>query len=149
MLIAIADDDAQWTETVQRWAASTAVDASDLETRVFGTPEALIQALETEDPNVLGRTVVFLDLDFSAIGASGYDVLRQLKSHANTSVRSVPVVIYSRSDSAGEIEKCYSANANSYVHKGAGRRQKQIFVETVKFWMHTAKLPTGTQPGAA
>lgn len=143
MLILIADDDTHWTDLAAEWA-KTAAEPHEVRTRVFSDPAELVKALENDKKGDLsGRAVVFLDLDFSGIGASGFDALFHLKSHRDADVRNLPIVIYSRSDSPEEIEKCYSARANSYVHKGKVGTQQQIFRETVKFWVNAAKLPEG------
>lgn len=142
MLILIADDDANWTDLASEWA-KTAAEPQELRTRVFHNPGELIKTLEADEGDLSGRLVVFLDLDFSKFGASGYDTLRRLKTHHNLEIRNIPIVIYSRSDSPDEIKKCYSAHANSYVHKGRVGSQKQIFSETVKFWVNAAKCPEG------
>ncbi|MDE8654618.1 response regulator [Novosphingobium album (ex Liu et al. 2023)] len=140
MLVLIADDDPDWTNLASTWVEGEA-DTRHVTTRMFAEPDLMLQAV-TEGSESVSKAVVFLDLEFSNKGVNGIDTLRRLKSHEDERVRNVPVVIYSRSASPEEIDESYANQANSFVNKGKGKRQKEIFLDTIRFWMQTAKLPS-------
>lgn len=140
MLVLIADDDPDWTHLAATWVNGEA-DTRHVTTRTFAEPDLMLQAV-AEDSEAASNAVVFLDLDFANRGVNGIETLRLLKDHKEERVRNVPVIIYSRSASAEEIDESYANKANSFVHKGKGDQQKEIFLDTVRFWMQTAKLPS-------
>lgn len=141
MKLLIADDDENWIATTKEWAIEAHSGAA-FQTLSFQQPDELLAELESTPSSAIGPIVVLLDLDFRH--ASGIDALAKLKNHANASIRNIPVIMYSRSNSPIEIEKCYAANANSYVHKGAPTQQKEIFQDTLSFWINRARIPGGT-----
>jgi len=142
MLVIIADDDEDWKDSAVRWLKST-TETSNVDARHYAQPSDLIEALQKHEFDRESAKVVFLDLEFSNLGCSGLETLQVLKEHVDEHIRSIPVIIYSRSDSEEEVSKSYASKANSYVHKGStSKRQKKIFIDTVRFWMETAKLPS-------
>ena len=140
MIVLIADDDPDWHDLATTWVESEK-DTRHVETRMFEAPDQMLQVF-TDDTDVASNAVVFLDLQFDNQGISGIDTLKMLKGHSEDRVRNVPVVIYSGSSSPSEVDESYANNANSFVHKGEGDHRREIFLDTIRFWLQTAKLPS-------
>jgi chemotaxis family two-component system response regulator Rcp1 len=88
---------------------------------------------DTETPEL-----ILLDLNLPIV--SGFEVLEFLKSHTN--LKTIPVVVLSGSSTQAEIERCYSAGANSYMCKPTGIQQVfDMANELVSYWFDHAKLP--------
>lgn len=88
--------------------------------------------------------VVVLDLNLPKVG--GHEVLTAIK--ASPELRSIPVVILSGSDAAGDIQAAYEEGASAYVVKP--RNVEQFFEavrRTERFWLDTATLPSRRTPG--
>jgi CheY-like chemotaxis protein len=138
MIVLIADDDKDWRDAATMWVKQDKK-TRHVVTKTYSAPRDMLKAFES-DGESLTNTVVFLDLDFEN-AENGLDTLKTLKEHPKSRVRNVPVVIYSKSASESEVRQSYEFNANSYVQKGDGDNQKTTFLDTVRFWMKTAKLP--------
>lgn len=139
MNVLIADDDFDWRALALEWIEGDE-ETQHVTATPYEAPEPMLEAIQ-EGVFPSGETVVFLDIEFSNVGVNGLDTLKAMKDHADERVRNIPVIIYSRSDSASEVSESYTHRANSFVHKGDGEDQKVILLDTVKFWMQTAKLP--------
>jgi len=71
---------------------------------------------------------------------SGFDVLRQVRGHAE--LRLTPVLVFTTSTSEDDIARCYTLGANSYVAKPVGLDQYiAAILATLEFWIETATLP--------
>jgi chemotaxis family two-component system response regulator Rcp1 len=82
--------------------------------------------------------LVILDLNLPKI--SGHQVLEKIKSE--NSLKKIPVVILSISQSEKDIEKSYNLNANCHVTKPLDLNEFiQVFERIQNFWLNTAKLP--------
>ncbi len=83
--------------------------------------------------------LIFLDLNIP--GKDGRQVLEELK-HDET-LRTIPVVVLTTSDSDEDIMRSYSLGANCYVTKPTGLDQFIKVVESIEsFWFTLVKLPT-------
>jgi two-component system response regulator len=101
------------------------------------------QALDflTQDGNP--RPGIIL-LDLNLPGTDGRDVLRWIKN--KQALKSIPVVIFSTSDSDKDIAECYESGANGYITKPVDLEQLYKVIDSVMtFWLQTAALP-GTGP---
>jgi hypothetical protein len=81
MILIIADDDDDWTTATQKWLR----DASELahvQMKSFTHPDEMLSSLVDIDSSASDSLVVFLDLDFSQLGSSGFDVLAKMGSPA-------------------------------------------------------------------
>ncbi len=82
--------------------------------------------------------VIFLDIKLPKI--NGFEVLREIKSHADT--RSIPVVIISSSGEDVDIKEAYDLGANAYITKPFEyERFTAIMQSTVSFWLSVNELP--------
>jgi two-component system response regulator len=78
-------------------------------------------------------------------GLDGREVLRQVKT--NSSLRRIPVIVLTTSNSETDIEQSYADGANSYVQKPV---DIQGFVQAITrlkdFWFEIAVLPKEKMP---
>jgi len=82
--------------------------------------------------------LVLLDLNLPR--KDGRSVLADIKS--DPMLRRIPIVIFSTSQTLGDIERCYELGANSYVSKPATLRDWIAAVKLVNdFWIGCACLP--------
>jgi chemotaxis family two-component system response regulator Rcp1 len=110
--------------------------------------EAAIKYLNSVDGNSDGNgndngnirpDLIILDLNLPK--KNGFEVLEQIKT--NPSLKSIPVVVLSTSDSEEHIYRSYNLNANCYITKPV---EFNKFLEVVRviesFWFEIAKLPS-------
>lgn len=82
--------------------------------------------------------LVLLDLNLES--ESGYDFLRALKSDPNYT--SIPVLVLSTSDAAGDVLAAYQRQAASYIVKPAKFvRLVEKMTSLHLFWVESAELP--------
>lgn len=83
--------------------------------------------------------IILLDLNLPI--KSGFDVLEFVKTQET--LRSIPVIILSTSDSEKDIRTCYELLANSYLTKAVDLSGFLKLMEKIKdYWLSTVKLPT-------
>lgn len=76
--------------------------------------------------------LVLLDLKLPKL--DGFDVLGRLRSEA--SLRRVPIVVLSTSDTRADIERCYALGASSYVRKPVEyARFADVVRQIVTYWL--------------
>ncbi|AWM32395.1 response regulator [Hymenobacter nivis] len=92
-------------------------------------------------PQVL-PAIVLLDLNLP--GTDGRAVLEMVKNDPR--LRSIPIIVFSTSSSASDIDTCYQLGANSYLTKTIqyGAMEEKIGV-TIKYWLRAAELPQALQ----
>jgi CheY-like chemotaxis protein len=90
-------------------------------------------------------TFVLLDLKMPKL--NGLEVLRQIKS--DDRLKSIPVIMFTSSREAADVNLCYQLGANAYVVKPVEFRQ---FHETVRrvglFWAMMNEQPPAGAPAA-
>jgi len=76
-------------------------------------------------------------LDLAMPGADGFSVLGQIRSlEPHDALTVIPVVVFSDSQSAADIAKCYRCGANSYILKPLSFSDFQTVVKSVgQYWM--------------
>jgi CheY-like chemotaxis protein len=81
-------------------------------------------------------------LDLNLPRKSGREVLAEIK--ANTSLRTIPVVILSTSSSQADIESSYGLHANCYISKPIDMDGFLSVIKSIdNFWLSVVKLPQG------
>lgn len=79
-------------------------------------------------------------LDLNLPGTDGREVLEQVKQ--DEELRSIPVIVFTTSVDNKDVNECYRAGANSYVHKPIGTHGLLKALSRLKgFWLETAILP--------
>jgi CheY-like chemotaxis protein len=91
--------------------------------------------------------VVFTDLNMPVM--DGFEVLHWLKTHPKRSV--LPVMVFSASADAGDIDRAYRLGANAYLVKPSSMVELQASVVVAhEFWKRCAKAAAlGTGNGGA
>jgi len=81
--------------------------------------------------------LVFLDLNMPK--KDGCTVLKELQQ--DTTLRSIPVVVLTTSDSDSDIERAYELGANCYITKPVGLDQFAKAIYSIEdFWFTVVKL---------
>lgn len=85
--------------------------------------------------------LILLDLELP--GTNGLSVLGQIRSlDTEDALTRTPVVIFSDSQAAGDVTKCYRCGANSYVMKPMSFPDFQAVVKTLgQYWIRHNKTP--------
>jgi chemotaxis family two-component system response regulator Rcp1 len=84
-------------------------------------------------------------LDLNMPRMDGREVLARIKEDA--SLKTIPIVILTTSDSDRDIVKSYQLHANSYVCKPVQLRAFETLVKSIyDFWLTKAKLPQTPSP---
>jgi two-component system, chemotaxis family, response regulator Rcp1 len=82
--------------------------------------------------------IIILDLNLP--GKHGTEVLAEIK--ADASLRRIPVVILSSSQSPQDVHQCYDLHANCFISKPFGYNEFQRVMRCIQeFWIATARLP--------
>lgn len=82
--------------------------------------------------------VIVMDLNMPRL--DGREALAKIKAHPV--FKSIPVIILTTSNSAQDIENCYSLGANSYITKPRNYRELVKIMETIKnYWYKLNELP--------
>ena len=85
-------------------------------------------------------------LDINLPRKDGRAVLAEIKK--DESLKDIPVVILTTSDSERDILAAYKMHANSYITKPTGLdRWVELFRSVQDFWFKSAKLPTPSASG--
>ncbi|MCP4271342.1 MAG: response regulator [Gammaproteobacteria bacterium] len=91
------------------------------------------------DPAKFPRPAIIL-LDLNLPGTDGREVLSEIKR--DESLRKIPVVVLTTSSDEMDIDRCYSAGANSYILKPV---DLDSFFDTIKrfkdYWFKVCILP--------
>ena len=82
--------------------------------------------------------LVLLDIKMPKI--DGFKVLKWIRAHSQ--LKSMPVVVLTNSDDAGDISKAYQLGANSYMVKpGDFSNFCEMIRSLVAFWLHHSQRP--------
>jgi len=83
-------------------------------------------------------SLIILDLNMPK--KDGREVLKDIKSHKL--YKSIPVLIFTTTKNAMEVQRCYELGANSYIVKPVSfDKLLQIIREIKTFWFNTVVLP--------
>jgi chemotaxis family two-component system response regulator Rcp1 len=105
---------------------------------VDGT-EALARLREEANRSVPGIELVILDLNLPRM--DGRAVLSTIRRDAR--FRKLPVVIFTTSQAARDIDMSYELGANAYLSKPGNLREFMSAVDALaRFWLKVASLPT-------
>jgi two-component system, chemotaxis family, response regulator Rcp1 len=88
--------------------------------------------------------IILLDLNLPRM--DGREVLAHIKEH--DSLKTIPIVILTTSDSEADIVKCYQLQANCYLSKPVQLDAFESLVKSINdFWLTKVKLPQQTRAG--
>jgi CheY-like chemotaxis protein len=123
-------------------------DEADIFTRVMGrlpdSPTSLILNSGSEAIDYLLRQGAYkgkspslprlLIIDLSLPGASGFEIIQQVR--ANSQTRYMPMVVYSTSDNPKDIRRAYDLGANAYLIKpGSYHEVTDMMRRAIDFWL--------------
>jgi len=84
--------------------------------------------------------LILLDLDLSGNDHSGHDLLASIKSDA--SLRRIPVIVLTLSDSTEDIFRTYAMQGNCYVIRPGDREHLTQTIHRIEeFWLNIVTLP--------
>lgn len=114
-----------------RLALSRAEPTVSLQTASDGP--AALRFLRTLDEQDRFPSLVLLDLRLA--GQHGIDFLRQLREEGRFT--HLPVVVFTTSDNANDIARCYANGANSYVVKPATFSELIVMADLLcRYWLN-------------
>lgn len=106
------------------------------------TGQEAIDYLKSSEADGAGENrpgLILLDLNLP--GINGREILKQIKNSDN--LRSIPVVVFTTSDSEKDINECYQQGANSYITKPVDLDRFREVIDTIKsYWFYTVALPS-------
>jgi two-component system, response regulator len=98
----------------------------------------LFQKTPYMDPLLYPRPGIIL-LDLNLPGIDGREVLTEVKNHKT--LKTIPVVILTNSDSEEDIATCYRAGANSYIRKPVTAEKYASALQIIAdYWLKTVLL---------
>ena len=93
---------------------------------------------EGSNANVPRPDLILLDLNLPKM--DGREVLAEIKR--DESLKTIPTIILTTSESEADIVKSYQLQANCYLNKPVQLNAFEILVKSINdFWLMTAKLP--------
>jgi two-component system, chemotaxis family, response regulator Rcp1 len=96
--------------------------------------------LRRQEPHRGAERPDLILLDLNLPRKSGREVLAEIK--ADDTLRRIPVVVLTSSQSDEDVLSVYSLNANCYVPKPANLDQFLASIQSIEqFWFKTARLP--------
>jgi chemotaxis family two-component system response regulator Rcp1 len=87
-------------------------------------------------------------LDWNLPKISGSEVLQRIKEH--TSLRRIPVLVFSSSEADTDLHAAYDYHANGYIRKPGNADTLGAIVEAIeRFWIAIAQIPKVARSGHA
>lgn len=82
--------------------------------------------------------LIFLDLNLPKI--NGLEILKEIKE--SMALKSIPVIVFTSSDSDKDIKKSYDYHANCYIRKPISiEKFREIAAGIEKFWFEITEMP--------
>lgn len=95
--------------------------------------EALTYLRNSSDDEDQNNRPNLILLDLNMPGMGGKEFLKTIK--ADESLKDIPVVVLTTSDSETDIQECYKLHAAGYIQKpGSVQELKKIMKETIDYW---------------
>jgi CheY-like chemotaxis protein len=117
--------------------------SSDLAIDVVRYGEEALDFLHRRAPfdGALRPDVIMLDLNLP--GMTGLEVLAALRASAEPDLRRLPVIVFTTSSAAADVQAAYDLHASSFVTKPTAFDEYLSVVATFcEFWLRVARLPT-------
>jgi CheY-like chemotaxis protein len=100
--------------------------------------EEAIRLLFAEEKNSAPLPDLIL-LDWNLPKISGIEVLRQVKQHRK--LKSIPILIFSSSEAAADIQDAYGNHANGYIVKPSEIDGLASIIEAIERFCFAVRLP--------
>lgn len=105
--------------------------------------EEAMSYLRKEGPYQDAKTPDLILLDLNMPKKDGREVLNEIK--ADDSLKTIPIVVLTTSESEEDILRSYNLGANCYVTKPVGLAEFMKVVDSIEgFWFTVVKLPKNT-----
>ena len=112
--------------------------APNIELTIFEDGTALVNHLQSTIQETPAPELLLLDLNIP--GMDGFQVLEWIRGQPG--LRKMPVVIFSSSGAAADIDQAYELGANSYLVKPFDfRRLTEIVERMVGYWLEINRSP--------
>ena len=139
IFILIAEDDAD-----DRFLLQSAFEENGFKDKLYFVENGveLVEYLYkvTQNDNA-GKLPRFILLDLNMPKKDGREVLKEIKQ--NTTLKKIPVIIFSTTNNEQEMRRCYELGANSYITKP---NSFENLIKTVaalrSYWIHTTSIPS-------
>jgi CheY-like chemotaxis protein len=93
----------------------------------------------SKSPDWSSPELILLDLNMPR--KDGREALAEIKGHP--SLRKIPIVVFTTSNAAEDIRRCYELGANTYINKPESFDSLVNLMGTVvKYWMESVELPS-------
>lgn len=136
-LLLVVEDSNEDFEVLQRFIKRSPVNVS-IERCVSG--EQALAFLQPCDQALTPVRPGLILLDLNLPGTDGREVLRQVKQ--DQQLRTIPVVIFTTSNSPKDVEDCYQYGVNSYIVKPINFEQlKRDIQALLEYWFEITTLP--------
>ncbi|MCO6459289.1 MAG: response regulator [Pirellulaceae bacterium] len=102
--------------------------------------EAALAFLRQEGPHTAAPRPDLILLDLNLPGMDGREVLATIK--ADASLRRIPVVVLTSSQSEDDVRNCYNLHANAYMPKTSSFDGLISLTRAIRgYWLSAVKLP--------
>ena len=110
----------------------------DIDLKFLDQSDHVISYLE--DAAIDGTVPNLILLDLNLPRKSGFEILKELKSHSQFHV--IPIIVVSGTAYPDEVKECYRLGANSFVQKPFTEHLTQQKIEIfVNYWFQVSELP--------
>lgn len=93
---------------------------------------------EKTENDTFSNILVILDLNLP--GVNGFDILKEIKNKPAS--KKLPVVIFSNSDYAKDVDLSYELGANCYIQKPHGAKEFKDAIQMIReYWLSGSLLP--------
>lgn len=113
-----------------------------LEFNVVQDGRELMEYLRREGEHGAAKRPHLILLDLNMPRMNGFEVLSEIRD--DETLKDLPIVILTTSDSRRDIMRCYRMGANSFVTKPTGfAALRDLFHSLEHYWFETVTVPTG------
>lgn len=110
---------------------------------VVDTGDAALTFLQQTGEHATAPVPDLVLLDLNLPGRDGTEILGIIK--ADEALQAIPVIMFSNSNAAADVETSYRAQANAYLLKPMEYAEiKEALGDLLTFWLDRARLPTPT-----
>ncbi|GAB4284237.1 MAG: response regulator [Oscillatoriaceae cyanobacterium] len=83
---------------------------------------------------------VFMLVDLNLPGTDGREIIQQVKR--NPALQIIPIIVFTTSNNARDVQTCYSYGVNSYLLKPMGAaKMQQTIQQLFQYWFNFTILP--------
>lgn len=137
-VVVLAEDDAATSKLAEMAIADI---GSVLEFNVVRDGQELLEYLRGQGAHDGAKRPHLVLLDLNMPRMNGFEALSEIRE--DDSLKDLPVVILTTSDSRQDIRRCYRMGASSFVTKPAGfDALREMFASLEHYWFKTVSVPT-------